>query len=156
MAARRTLRILLRRPFDELSSVLRLRRGKRRILALRRIRDSYEGLTSRRVRPACMLLGHQHGCATPNGLLKWHSNDRPALEQTGRLGCTASGDPGFVCPSRAGIRKVSHDERRISCLGHDKSKGSTGVGDGPGVIAGEERGDALLPRERVVASVELP
>src|SRR6266571_2738377 len=113
-ARRRSFRILRRRPFEAGSGLLRLRRSKRRILALRGVLDSNEGLTRGGVRSACTLQRDHHERPVRNGTLQWNGDDVPAVEQTRGPGRAAVGHPCLVGLARPGLLELPEDECALS------------------------------------------
>src|SRR3954447_9693168 len=91
-AARRSLRIRRRCPFEAGAGLLRLRPSKRPILAL----DAQNRLLRRRVDAAGLLHGHEDACAGPHLTPEWHGDVASAGEEPGRLRWAADADPCLV------------------------------------------------------------
>src|SRR5438874_10516012 len=84
-AERRSLRILRRRPLEAGARVLRLRRSKRRILALSGVPHDDEGLARGGLAPSGRFPGDHDPRAFGDRPIERDRDGCPALEETGRL-----------------------------------------------------------------------
>src|SRR6266542_2021158 len=151
-AARRSLRILRRRPLGA-GAEPRLRRSKRRSLALSGVLDSHEGLTRRGIGSSGPLLRDHHESPLRDGPSQWNRDHLATVEEARGLGRAAGGHPRLIGPARAGPLELPEDERSVSASRHDER--SSVERDRLRVRLSENLRDAFLPRERVIAAVEL-
>src|SRR4029453_8085353 len=144
-AVRRSLRILRRRPLEPAASVVRLRRSKRSMLALRAVPHDHKRAGRRRVSSAAWLLRHHDGGTRRNRLIKWKRDRIASSEEPRRFGRAFSRDPGFVrLPGAGRIEAPQHESG-----GAVRSGAGRPAREGPLAGAGrcEDLRDSLLAIE---------
>src|ERR671922_964874 len=119
-AARRSLRIFRRRRLEPGAWALRLRRNKRRILALGGVLHPHEGLARRSLGAPGALLGDHHQSPVRDATLERHRHDLAAVEQAGGLWRIPGRDPRLVGSARAGRSELPEHERALSVPRYDE------------------------------------
>src|SRR5512133_880183 len=154
--ARRSLRIRRLRPFGAGAGLLRLRRNKRRILALGGVLDGQEWLARGSIRTAVPLDREHYG-----GLLRdapgeqHHADVAATVERAGRLGAPAAGDPGLIRPAGACRSETVHDEHGIAGGRDDERPAVVRERIAPGARVAQNGRDPLLVVQRLRPAIEL-